>query len=396
MLITIHTLELLNLVAGSIWLILIYYRGQFWRADYYIESVANPIQKSPEIAVIIPARNEEHLISQSVSSLLQQDYRGTISLIIVNDNSDDDTFNIIETISEHNNNVYVIDGKATPSDWTGKTWAMKQGVELAKKLFPHAEYYLFTDSDIYHHQTNVTELVAKAMNKNLALVSLMVKLRCTSNWERLLIPAFVFFFQKLYPFSWVNNPKKASAAAAGGCMLIKCNILEKTGGIEIIKGEIIDDCALAKCIKQSDRIWIGLTKSTKSLRKYNSLFDISLMVCRTAFIQLNYSFLYLIFTLVGMLVIYIVPLISIFIGILIAESLLTALGIMSLVAMSFSYAPTLKLYNRPVWEASFLPIAAFLYSVMTTFSAWQYLYGHPPTWRGRSITKIREWNEIDK
>jgi hopene-associated glycosyltransferase HpnB len=269
---------------------------------------------------------------------------------------------------------------------------MAQGIEFAKKTFCHADYYLFTDSDILHHPENVTELATKAANENLSLVSLMVKLRCISIWEILLMPAFIFFFQKIYPFSLVNNPKKSNAAAAGGCMLVNCQNLEKVGGLKNIKAAIIDDCALAMLLKKTNPIWLGLTQSTKSLRKYKSLSDISQMVSRTAFVQLNYSVLNLFIAVIGMLIIYIIPVVSILIGVLTEETSLFILGLMGWVTMSFAYAPTLTLYNRPIWEASFLPISALLYSTMTAISAWQYMFGRGPLWKGRSMTRAGENN----
>ncbi len=390
MVIIIFALKFVMPMSVIVWFAIIFYRGRFWRSDQYLSNVTSPLPELPKIVAIIPARNEQLNISQSVLSLLRQDYKGALYLIIVDDNSEDGTLKILGSISEGLDNIFVIEGKKTPIDWTGKTWAMAQGVELAKKQFPDAKYYLFTDSDILHHRGNVTELVSKAMNENLALVSLMVKLRCISIWEFLLIPAFIFFFQKLYPFSLVNNPKKSIAAAAGGCMLIDCKKLEKSGGLEVIKTEIIDDCALAKNLKQSNSIWIGLTKSTKSLRSYSSLRDIARMVARTAFVQLNYSIFNLFATIIGMLVIYTFPLMGLLIGILIGEISLFVLGVMSLAMMFAAYIPTLKLYNRSIWEACLLPIAAFIYTVMTVLSAWQYLYGDAPTWKGRSLAKVKK------
>jgi hopene-associated glycosyltransferase HpnB len=308
----------------------------------------------------------------------------------------DNTLEVVQSASQGYDNIHLINGVETPSAWTGKLWAMAQGVEFAKKTFSHADYYLFTDSDILHNPKNLTELATKATNENLALVSLMVKLRCISIWEILLMPAFIFFFQKLYPFSLVNNPKISNAAAAGGCMLVNCQDLEKVGGLKEIKAAIIDDCALATLLKQANPIWLGLTQSTKSLRKYNSLSDISQMVSRTAFVQLNYSVLNLFIAVIGMLIIYIIPVVSILIGILTEETSLFVLGLMGAITMFFAYAPTLTLYNRPIWEASFLPISALIYTAMTVISAWRYMFGKGPIWKGRSMTSVGKHNAIRK
>jgi hopene-associated glycosyltransferase HpnB len=392
MLSIIFILQLLTAVSVVIWFILIVFRGQFWRADQHLSNTQTSFSTPPEIVIIIPARNEEKTIGQSISSLLQQDYKGAMSIIIINDSSNDNTLEVVKYASQGFNNIHLINGTETPSAWTGKLWAMAQGIEFAKKTFCHADYYLFTDSDIFHHPENVTELATKATNENLSLVSLMVKLRCISIWETLLMPAFIFFFQKLYPFSLVNNPKKSNAAAAGGCMLVNCQDLEKVGGLKNIKAAIIDDCALAMLLKQANPIWLGLTQSTKSLRKYNSLSDISQMVSRTAFVQLNYSVLNLFIAVIGMLIIYIIPVVSILIGVLTEETSLFVLGLMGWITMFFAYAPTLTLYNRPILEASFLPISALIYSAMTAISAWQYMFGRGPIWKGRSMTDAKKHN----
>ena len=390
MLIFISSLQLLALVSVAIWSTLIFFRGQFWRADQKLSNSTANLSKSPEIVIIMPARNEEHTIGHSILSLLQQDYTGIMSIIVVNDNSNDNTVEVVELVSHGYDSVHLINGSETPNDWTGKLWSMAQGVKYAQKNFCHADYYLFSDSDILHHPKNLNEITAKALSENLALVSLMVKLHCSSVWERLLMPAFIFFFQKLYPFSLVNDKKKSNAAAAGGCMLVNCDDLEKAGGLTKIKSAIIDDCRLAALLKQTNRIWIGLTKSTKSLRKYQSFSDVSRMVSRTAFVQLNFSGLNLFFALTGMLILYIIPVVSILVGIVTKDLILLALGLMGWVTMSFAYIPTLKFYNRPIREASLLPIAALLYSYMTIVSAWQYTFGKTPTWKDRSMRKIEK------
>jgi hopene-associated glycosyltransferase HpnB len=386
----ISLLQLFALVSVAIWFTLIFFRGQFWRADQKLSNSTAKSSKPPEIVIIIPARNEEHTIGHSILSLLQQDYKGIMSIIVVNDNSNDNTVEVVELVSHGYDRVHLINGSKTPNDWTGKLWSMAQGVKFAQKNFCHADYYLFSDSDILHHPKNLTEITGKALSENLALVSLMVKLRCSSFWETLLMPAFIFFFQKLYPFSLVNDPKKSNAAAAGGCMLVNCEDLENAGGLTKIKAAIIDDCELATLLKQVNPIWIGLTQSTKSLRKYQFFSNISRMVSRTAFVQLNFSGLNLFFALIGMLIIYIIPVVSILVGIVTKDLILLALGLIGWVPMFFAYIPTLTFYNRPIWEASLLPISALLYSGMTIISAWGYTFGRTPAWKGRSMKKIKK------
>jgi hopene-associated glycosyltransferase HpnB len=380
----------------TIWFILILFRGQFWRADQLLPNIKTPLSTFPEIVVIIPARNEEETIGNSISSLLRQDYEGTVSIIVINDNSSDNTIEVVNSASRGYINIHVIDGKKTPSGWTGKLWAMAQGVKFAEKKFHQSKYFLFTDSDIFHHPENLTELITKAQSDKLALVSLMVKLRCTETWETILMPAFIFFFQKLYPFSFVNDPKKSNAAAAGGCMLVNCKNLREAGGLKEIKTAIIDDCALAMLIKQRHPIWLGLTQSTKSLRKYQSLSDISQMVKRTAFVQLNYSVLNLFLAIIGMLIIYVIPVITVVVGVLTEDILLFVLGLTGWVIMFIAYIPTLKIYNRPILEAIFLPISALLYSTMTVTSAWQYLSGRTPIWKGRFMASAGGHNVVQK
>ena len=395
MLNNISILHLLATTSAISWLILFFFRGQFWRADQRLTNYAKSFIKLPEIVIIIPARNEETLLGASIGSLLGQTYAGLISIIIIDDNSDDSTPKIVQSWCDKNKNMQLINGTTTPHGWTGKIWAMAQGVELAKKRHPNAEYYLFTDSDILHHPDNLSELIYKALNENLVLVSLMVKLRCKSIWEIFLIPAYIFFFQKLYPFSWVNDPKNITSAAAGGCMLVNCQELEKAGGFQVFRSATIDDCAMALIIKRSGPIWLGLTESTKSSRKYQFLHEITQMVCRTAFVQLKYSVINLLGTIIGMVIVYTVPLICIIIALISKDILLLILGFMGWIIMFVAYIPTLKLYTRPVWEAGLLPISALLYTVMTIMSAYQYRFGKKPSWKGRSLKKA-EKNVPDK
>ena len=390
MLIITSSLQLLALISVAIWFTLIFFRGHFWRTNQKLWNTGATLSKPPEIVIIIPARNEERTIGQSILSLLEQDYKGIMSIIVVNDNSNDNTAEVVASVSHGYSSIHLINGSKTPNDWTGKLWSMAQGVKFARKNFCHADYYLFSDADILHHPENLTRITAKALTENLALVSLMVKLRCNSLCERLLMPAFIFFFQKLYPFSLVNDPKKINAAAAGGCMLVNCEELEKSGGLTKIKTAIIDDCELAALLKQTNRIWIGLTQSTQSLRKYQFFSDVSGMVSRTAFVQLKYSGLNLFFTLIGMLIIYIIPVVSILFGIVTKDLILLALGLIGWVTMFFAYIPTLTFYKRPIWEASLLPISALLYSGMTIISAWRYTFGRAPRWKGRSMKKVEK------
>ena len=242
-----------------IWIYLLLFRGKFWLSNQRINEQLQPLTQYPSVCAVIPARNEADVLPISLKSLLNQDYPGNLSIILVDDQSDDNTGNVAQEIANNcqkSQQLQVISGQPLAEGWSGKLWAMKQGIEQANKLDNKPDYLLLTDADIEHHDSNLKELVKQAEIEKLAMTSLMVKLRCDSFWEQFLIPAFVFFFEKLYPFSWVNNPKNKMAAAAGGCILIRRQILEEIGGIEVVKQALIDDCSLAAAVKaklQEDR-----------------------------------------------------------------------------------------------------------------------------------------------
>ena len=372
-----------------IWLFLLFFWGDFWRSNQYVNENYPKLESYPKVWAIVPARDEAEAIAQSLSSLLNQKYLGNFNIALVDDNSSDRTSEVArETASQlgKTEQLKIISGKPLVPEWKGKLWAMKQGIDYAKQHSP--DYFLFTDADIYHHPENLIQLVTKAETENLDLVSLMVLLRCSSLWEKLLIPAFVFFFQKLYPFPWVNNPQKSIAAAAGGCILISSKSLREIGGIAAIKDALIDDCSLAKAIKkQNKNIWIGLTKKTISLRSYNNLINIWNTIARTAFTQLNYSCLLLILTLIGMFIVYMVAPIGLVFGILIHNWLLVKIASVTLLLMTIAYIPTIKIYNLSITWALALPASAFLYTLMTLDSAIKYYQGKGGAWKGRTYTE---------
>lgn len=259
-------------------------------------------------------------------------------------------------------------------------WAVSQGVEVAG----NPDYLLLTDADIEHVPSSLSSLVAKAEAETLGLVSLMVKLRCQSVWEKLLIPAFIYFFQKLYPFPKVNNPDDRIAAAAGGCMLVHNETLVHAGGIEKINDDIIDDCALARLIKPHRPIWLGLSDKTQSLRAYESMNPIWRMVTRTAYVQLNHKLLLLIGTVIGMGVLYLTPPMALVIGFYLENTMLLALGFVAWVIMAWTFLPTLSLYGlNSIW-APILPLAGLLYLLMTLDSARVYYAGQGGAWKGRT------------
>jgi hopene-associated glycosyltransferase HpnB len=364
-------------------------------ANQRIKPQKNRLTNYPSVCAVIPARNEADVLPISLKSLLTQDYPGEFTIILVDDQSNDGTGEVAQKIAqtaEQSNRLIVISGEPLIPGWSGKLWAMEQGFCQAKKQNLDPDYFLFTDADIEHHSTNLKELITKSEQENLALTSLMVKLRCDSFWEQFLIPAFVFFFQKLYPFPWVNNPKNKMAAAAGGCIVIRRDILEKIGGIEIVRQALIDDCSLAAAVKANlqknsatteQGIWLGLSEKTLSLRPYDSLDTIWNMVARTAYTQLYYSPFLLIGTLLGMVLVYLVAPLSIILGLIMSNILILGLGLMTLLLMTISYVPTLNLYAlSPLWGLT-LPMIGLLYSLMTLDSAIRHWQGKGGAWKGR-------------
>ncbi|GAB4227536.1 MAG: glycosyltransferase [Stanieria sp.] len=380
----------ISLISLGIWLYLLGFWGNFWRAEERLETQQVKLKFYPPIAIIIPARNEAELLPQTLRSLLLQDYPGDYSIVLIDDGSTDETTQVAVAIAQklsQTNKLKIIESQVLPKEWTGKLWAIQQGINYAQQQTPTPKYFLLTDADIEHSKNNLQQLVIKAELEQKNLVSLMVLLRCQSCWEKLLIPAFVFFFQKLYPFAWVNDPSKQIAAAAGGCILINNQALDKIGGIDVIKQALIDDCSLAKVMKQSNfqdkSIWLGLTNSTHSLRPYDRLETIWSMVARTAYTQLNYSPTLLIGTVVGMSLVYLIAPVSLITGIVTTNWLLATIGLLTWLLMLIAYLPTIKLYQISSFWALTLPAIAFLYTLMTIDSAIQFWQGKGGNWKGR-------------
>jgi hopene-associated glycosyltransferase HpnB len=261
---------------------------------------APPPPKSwPSVVAVVPARNEADVIAKTLASLLAQDYPGAFRIVLVDDQSGDGTAQVARALPGQER-LTVNAGAPRPAGWTGKLWAVRQGISAAGA----PDYFWLTDADIAHNSDNLRRLVSRAENRTLVLTSLMAKLQCTSWSERYLIPAFVFFFAMLYPFSWVNDAKRKTAAAAGGCMLVRREALERAGNIDAIRSEIIDDCALARIMKAQGSIWLGLTERAVSIRPYQGMAEIRSMVARSAYAQLGYSPLALAGTFVAMGAVY--------------------------------------------------------------------------------------------
>jgi hopene-associated glycosyltransferase HpnB len=351
----------------GIWLYLLLARGGFWRiraADPGGSPAARPV-----VAAIVPARDEASIVGDAVRSLVAQDYDGPFQVFVVDDHSSDQT----AAIAEEAGATVVLAGPL-PLGWAGKVWAMSEGVRKAAAICP--DFYLFTDADIVHHSHNLAGLLAKA-ETGLDLVSLMVRLRCRSLAECALVPAFVYFFFQLYPPSWIANPRSRTAGAAGGCMLVRAETLERAGGLKSIAGARIDDCALAARIKSAGgRLWLGASAATESVRDYPAFGDILHMISRSAYTQLRYSPLLLMTTVAGMLLTYITP-------ILLWITPAWPFGLAAYLLMAASFVPVLRLYRRsPLWSLLVPAMAAF-YVAATVHSAWRHSVGHGAEWKGR-------------
>jgi hopene-associated glycosyltransferase HpnB len=370
---------LLGYLPLAIWVYLIFARGGFWltreRDDRGL-SLHEP-QHWPSVTAVVPARNEAETITGAIGGLLAQDYPGPFRVILVDDESDDGTCAIARTLQSRDM-LTVMTGAQRPAGWTGKLWAVAQGVaNTSERDAP--DYLWLTDADIVHAPDTLRSLVRRADANGLTLVSLMAKLRCESFAERFLIPAFVYFFQMLYPFAHVNDPHSKLAAGAGGCMLVRRTALEAAGGIQTIRREIIDDCALARLLKAQGPIWLGLTRRSLSVRKY-SFADIGRMVARSAYAELRYSPLLLALVLIALLLIFVAPPIWAALG----EGAGRYAAVAAWTAMVISFRPMLHFYDRfPLWGL-LLPLIGLFYAGFTFQSAIQHWRGRGGMWKGRA------------
>lgn len=361
--------ELVGAASLAVWLYLLFGRGGFWRVR------AAPVLKletaAKSVVAVIPARNEEDVVGRSLGSLLRQDYPGPFGVILVDDHSTDATVAAAGT----DERLTIVEAGSLPAGWTGKLWAVSEGLKHAGA----PDYFLLTDADIEHAPENLSGLVARAESTGADLVSYMVKLHCGTLAERALIPAFVFFFLKLYPPSWIERNDSKTAGAAGGCMLVRRAALERIGGIAAIRGELIDDCALARAVKTGGGIWMGLTDSAHSIREYTTFGEIHRMIARSAFTQLRHSGVLLIGTIAGMAVIYLAPPLLILTG----DRIAAACGLTAWVLMMISYTPTLRFYRRSLAWTPLLPLIALFYMIATLDSAISYWTGRGGMWKGR-------------
>jgi hopene-associated glycosyltransferase HpnB len=370
----------ISAISLSIWAYLLVARGGFWRCRPRDTQEAAPPAVWPSVVAVVPARDEAPHIGESIGSLLRQDYPGHLTAILVDDDSADGTKEVAERVaatSSSVNRLVAIGSGGPPRGWTGKLWAVNQGI--ARAMSERPDYLLLTDADIVHAPGNLRWLVTHAQAGRFVLTSLMAKLRCESFAERGHNPAFIFFFQMLYPFSWVNRRERATAAAAGGCMLVRADALAAAGGIAGIRDALIDDCALAERLKRHGPIWIGLTERVRSIRAYRWN-DVWQMVSRTAYTQLGHSPLLLAGTLVGMGFTYVVPVLLAIGG----SGPARWLGFLSWGLMVLAFQPSLRLYRlSPLWGVA-LPLIALLYMLYTLDSAYQYGRGRGGVWKGRA------------
>jgi len=371
-------------LALAIWIYLLAFRGGFWlaREREDRDRPAMPIGGDwPSVVTVIPARNEALALPRTLSSLSAQDYPGRFSVVVVDDDSSDGTGAIARQLAATlDREVTVLQGVPLPPGWTGKVWAMQQGIGHAETMEHVPDYLLLTDADIAYPPDAVARLVARAKASRTVLTSLMVRLNCASLAERALIPAFVYFFQMLYPFAWVNRSGAKAAAAAGGCMLVDRRALARAGGIAKIRSALIDDCALARLLKAEGPIWLGLSRDVLSSRTYPSFADIRRMVARSAYAELNYSPVLLLGTALGMVLTYLAaPFLAIF-----TPFPANAVAAMAWALMMLTFLPILRFYRvTELWAVAF-PLIAAVYLGFTLDSAYQHWRGRGGAWKGRS------------
>jgi hopene-associated glycosyltransferase HpnB len=389
-----------TLLAVAAWIYLLAGHGGFWRTDQRLpRSGDDDLAAWPEVVAVVPARDEADVIPETLPTLLNQRYPGELTVLLVDDESSDGTSEVAEALAARadaggghpGGRLRVLKGEPTPPGWAGKVWAMAQGV----RAVANAEYVLFTDADIGYAPEAVSSLVRCAVADDRVLVSQMALLRTETFAERLLIPAFVYFFAQLYPFRWVNSRGGGTAAAAGGCMLVSSKALEEAGGFEPIRDARIDDVALGGLLKRAGgRCWLGFTTDVISRRRYESVSEIWDMVARSAYTQLRYSPLLLAGTVLGMILLYLLPVVATAIGLAQLASggsaWLAIAGLTSWAIMAGSYVPVLRLYRlSPAW-ALCMPVIGVLYTAMTVSSALRHRAGRGGEWKGRTIQQLTQ------
>lgn len=368
---------LIALLSLLIWVGLLAFREQFWLARDTDEAPVPDPAAWPAVTAIIPARDEAEVIGRAIASHVAQNYPGDFRIVLVDDSSSDGTAQIARQTAQESDRLTVIAGTPPPAGWTGKLWAMRNGVEQAGDA---PDYLWFTDADIAHAPDTLRSLVARSERDRLVLNSLMAELRCDSLAEKAMIPAFVLFFQMLYPFRLVNRPQAKLAAAAGGCMLVKREALAEAGGLQVIADAIIDDCAMGETMKRQGPIRLSLTRRSVSLRPYGGWGEIVAMISRSAYAQLDYSPLLLAGTMIGLLLMFVAP-----VGLTLFGSGGARLcGALAWAAMAVCYQPILRFYRQsPLWGLA-MPGIGMIYAAATFLSAWQHWNGRGGMWKGRA------------
>jgi hopene-associated glycosyltransferase HpnB len=367
----------------AVWLVLLFAWGGFWQVwrNNADDDLVTSLSAWPSVVAVVPARNESATISETVSSLARQDYPGQFSVVVVDDHSEDGTAELARRAAEAalSSRVKVIPAPPLPAGWTGKLWALNTGIEAVAGDAP--EWFWFVDADVVFPPDALRRLVSRAANQHLTLASLMVLLQSSTFAERLLIPPFLYFFLMLYPPRWTSNPQARTAGAAGGCILLRREALVHIGGLTSIRGELIDDCALARAVKRSGgRLWLGLSRSSRAGRGHKSFSEIRDMIARSAFTQLRYSPVGLFGTLSDMALIFLLPVFLMFSP----APRVWPCALLAWILMCVSFTPTLAFYRLPLLLAPLLPAAAMFYAYATGLSAVRYWLGRGGQWKGRS------------
>ncbi len=368
------------------WLYLVLGHGRYWRCDQRLTGREPAPLRWPSVTAVVPARDEAMLVGDTLRSLLDQDYAGAFRIVLADDESSDGTGDVARALArDHPNGARVTVARTPerPAGWVGKMWAVETGVRTASATAPPA-YWLLTDADVEHGPGSVRRLVAKAESDRLDLVSQMVLLHAGPSWDGLLVPAFVYFFQKLYPFARVNDPRSRTAGAAGGCVLVRSEALARAGGIAALRGEVIDDCALGRAVKRGGPIWLGLSTTERSIRPYAGIADVWNMVARSAFTQLRHSLWIVAGTVLGLALLYLVPPLTVLSWPWHRDGAAATLALGAWVLQAVSFAPTLALYDRSAWWGSALPIAGAFYGAMTIDSARRHYRREGAHWKGRA------------
>ncbi|MER7677915.1 glycosyltransferase [Streptomyces sp. NPDC096934] len=371
----------------TVWLWLLLGQGFFWRTDLRLPPRREPADW-PSVCVVVPARDEAGVLPASLPTLLAQDYPGRAEVFLVDDGSSDGTGELARELARaHGGLPLTVDSPGEPpAGWTGKLWAVRHGIALARTREP--VYLLLTDADIAHAPDSLRTLVAAAHTGGFDLVSQMARLRVESVWERLVVPAFVYFFAQLYPFRWIAVRGGRTAAAAGGCVLLRADAAERARIPDAVRHAVIDDVALARAVKRAGgHIWLGLAERVDSVRPYPRLRDLWRMVARSAYAQLRHNPLLLLGTVLGLALVYLVPPLALVAGTVVGSTGAAAAGGLAWLLMTVTYLPMLRYYRQPRWLAPLLPVTAFLYLLMTVDSAVQHYRGRGAAWKGRTYAR---------